>query len=421
MSAAPTAAPVAPRAEPSAAYLMLVLAASLVVQTGASFASQALAPLAPFLQAELGLSRAAFGLLTTAVYLGSLFSLVPAGGLCDRLGARPLFLLGPLVLAAALGAGALGGTYPVLLAALALAGVANGVSLPPTTRAIVDWFPPARRGLPMGIKQTGVALAGTIAALIAPPLALTLGGWRGALATLGLLTAAGGALAWLGYRDPPIPTGRATVQAAAGTRHLLRNRPLVLLCAASFLLAAVQLSFVSFLVLLLRDRLGRAPEDGARLLALAQASGVVGRVVWGGVSDRLFQGHHRRALLCIALVAAGCLVGLSLAEPGTPAGLLALLVALAGASAIGWNGVSMLYVAALAGHQQAARAAGLNLTCCHLGIVLAPPLFGALVDATGSYPLALRLLAGGSLLAAALLAAIRPAATGPASATSERL
>ncbi|HLI29451.1 MAG TPA: MFS transporter [Chloroflexota bacterium] len=408
------------RAAPSGSHLALVLGTSLAVQTGASLASQALAPLAPFLQAELGLSRAAVGLLTAAVYLGSLLSLVPAGGLCDRLGARRLFLLGPLALGAALVGGALGGTYAVLLGALVLAGVANGVALPPTTRAIVDWFPPARRGLPMGIKQTGVALAGTLAALLAPPLALAFGGWRGALAALGLAAATVGGLAWLGYRDPPDLRARRADILPAGLHALLRDRPLMLLCAASFLLAAVQLALVSFLVLFLRDRLGYAAADGARLLALAQASGVVGRVAWGSASDHLFGGDHRRTLLCIAVGSAGCLGGLSLAEPGAPVALLALLVALAGASAIGWNGVSMLYVAALAGHQQAARAAGLNLTCCHLGIVLAPPLVGALLDASGSYALGFRVLAGGSLLAAALLAAIRSA--GPRSAAaSERL
>jgi MFS family permease len=67
-------------------------------------------------------------------------------------------------------------------------------------------------------------------------------------------------------------------------------------------------------------------------------------------------------------------------------------------------------VAELAGREQSASAAGLNLTTSSLGIVFAPPLFGALVDATGSYPLgfgALALLALGSLL---LLLAIRPPA-----------
>lgn len=406
MSAA--ASPAAARTAPSAGYLWLVLVASLLVQTGASFASQSLAPLAPFLQADLGLSRAAFGLLATAIYLGSLFSLVPAGGLCDRLGSRRLFLLGPLALGAALLAGALGGSYALLLGALFVAGVANGVALPPTTRAIVDWFPPARRGLPMGIKQTGVALAGTITALVLPPLALMLGGWRGALAAVSLITACWGFIAWLAYRDPPDEREATAVAASprVGIHALLRNRPLMLMCVACSLLAAVQLSLVNFLVLFLRDSLALAPEDGARLLALAQGSGVVGRVAWGGVSDRAFGGRHRLEMMVIATIAMLCLLGLAFLAPTLPYPLLAVLIMLAGASSIGWNGVSMIYVAALAGRRQAAQAAGLNLTCCHLGIVLAPPLFGALVDATASYTLGFSALAVAAFGAVLLLGAI---------------
>ena len=391
---------------PSERYLWTVVGAGLLVQTGASLGHQALAPLAPFLTSDLGLSRAAFGLLASPVYLGATVANVPAGRFCDRLGVRPLFLLGPAVVGTALVAGAVLGSYAGLLALLLVSGLGNALALPPTTRAIVDWIPARRRALPMSIKQTGVALAGTLTALVVPPLALAYD-WRGALGAVGVATAVAGLVAFLAYRErpaePDVP-GRPI----AGMRHLLANRNLMLVCGATLLLAAVQLSVVSFLVLFLGDRLHYPVEAAASLLALAQLSGVVGRIGWGVVSDRLFAGRRRPALAAIALLAALGMLGLSLADATTPAPLLAGLIVLIGGSAIGWNGVSMTFVAELAGRRQAASAAGLNLTSSGVGILIAPPLFGALVDATGSYALGFQALAAVALGVLLLVQAIRP-------------
>jgi nitrate/nitrite transporter NarK len=258
----------------------------------------------------------------------------------------------------------------------------------------------------MGIKQTGVALAGTVTALVAPPLALAFG-WQGALAAIAVATAGAGLAGFLVYRD------RAAEPSASGGPRprlgaLLANRDLMLLCAATLLLAGVQLSLVNFLVLFLRDALGYSVAAAAPLLALAQLSGVVGRVGWGVVSDRWFGGERRPVIRLIAALAALGALGLSAVDAAVPGLVLAALVVLAGGSAIGWNGVNMTFVAELAGRRQSASAAGLNLTSSGLGILFGPPLFGALVDATGSYPLGFQCLAGAALAALLLVQLIRP-------------
>ena len=211
---------------PPERYLWTVVGAGLLVQTGASLGHQALAPLAPFLTSDLELSRAAFGLLASAIYLGATVANVPAGRLCDRLGVRPLFLVGPAVVGAALVAGAALGTYAGLLALLLVSGLGNALALPPTTRAIVDWVPARRRALPMSIKQTGVALAGTRTALVVPPLSLAYD-WRGALGGVCVATSVAGRIAFLAYRERPAEPDVAG-RPMASMRHLLANRILLL-------------------------------------------------------------------------------------------------------------------------------------------------------------------------------------------------
>ncbi len=112
----------------------------------------------------------------------------------------------------------------------------------------------------------------------------------------------------------------------------------------------------------------------------------------------------------IGALAAASFVVLALTGPETPRGVLLLTLAVAGVSAIGWNGISMTFVAELAGRQLSATAAGLSLTASYLGIMVCPPIFGLLVDLTGAYTTAFAIGALGSLLALGLLSQIRPPA-----------
>jgi ACS family hexuronate transporter-like MFS transporter len=387
-------------------YPWLVLVAATLVQTSASFGNQAISPLAPFLVDALGLTHGQVGLIATLTYLGGCLVLVVAGRVSDRFGVRRLFLLGPLGAGLALAlAGVLPG-YVGLLLGMTLYGVGNGFALPPTTRAIVEWFPTSRRGLPMGIKQVGVALAGLICGLVVPPLAGRFG-WQPALGVLGVAVLVSGLAAWATYRD------RAVAHAGdAATRQGLwavaRERNLLLLGGMTFLFAGVQLSVVGFLVLFLRERVGLGVAEAGGLLALAQGGGVAGRIGWGLVSDHFLGGRRRPVLAVIGVLAAAAALGLAAVGPQTPRLVLVPLLLTFGLSAIGWNGISMTFVAEVVGPQVSATAAGLNLTASYLGIMVCPPLFGLLVDLSGSYALAFAVGAGWSLAALGLLAAVRP-------------
>jgi len=401
------------RSRPSAAaltawtgYPWVVLAASLLVQTTASFGSQAVSPLAPFLVADLGLTRQQIGFIVTASVVGASVVLILAGSLSDRFGVRRLFLFGMTLTGLPLALAAWMPDYGWLLLPMVISGIGNGFALPPTTRAIVEWFPTRRRGLAMGIKQTGVALAGLICGFVVPPLAEPFG-WRGTLLTLGLVAVVSGLIAWLVYRDRPIEPS-AMIAARPGFRGVVRNRSLLLLSTVTFLYAGVQLSLVGFLVLFLTERLRLSVPEAGALLALAQGGGVAGRIGWGLVSDTVFGGRRKVVMAIIGVLAALSSFVLALTGPDTPRAVLLLTLVVAGVSAIGWNGINMTFVAEIAGRQASATAAGLNLTASYLGIMVGPPLFGQIVDATGSYAAAFQ--AGGiaSLLALLLLWRVRP-------------
>jgi len=389
------------------AYPWIVLAASTLVQTAASFGSRGISPLAPFLVDDLGLSRNQIGLLVTATYLGGILVLIVAGSLSDRFGVRTLFLVGLTSAGLTLALASQAPDFVWLLLPMLLFGLGNGFSLPPTTRAIVEWFPNRRRGLAMGIKQTGVALAGVICGFVVPPLGQAFG-WRGAVLALGTATVASGLIAWLVYRERAATSRFAVGDKRPSFGGVVRNRNLLLLSGVSWLYAGVQLSILGFLVLFMRERVGLPVAEAGAMLALAEGGGVVGRIGWGVVSDTLFGGRRKVVMGIIGALAAASSLGLALAGPETPRLALLAILAVAGVSAVGWNGINMTFVAELAGRQSSATAAGLNLTASYLGIMVGPPLFGLLVDATGSYTTAFEAGAIASLLALVLLWQVRP-------------
>jgi sugar phosphate permease len=388
-------------------YPWIVLFASSLVQTVASFGNQMISPLAPFLVQDLHLARKDVGLLVTAAYLGGVLVLVVAGSLSDRFGVRALFLVGMVLAGVPLALGSAVPAYLWLLLPMVLYGVGNGFALPPTTRAIVDWFPTRRRGLAMGVKQTGVALAGMICALIVPTLGQTVG-WRGTILVLGALTVVSGIVSWLLYRDRPEDPGASARAARPGLATVIRNRSLLLLSGVTFLYAGVQLSLAGFMVLFLTEKVGMSITEAGAMLALAQAGGIVGRIGWGIISDVLFGGRRKIVMAIFSVMAAVSSIVLATTGPETPRIVLLVTLAVAGVSAIGWNGINMLFVAEIAGRQASATAAGLNLTCSYLGIMVGPPIFGYLVDLTGSYSTAFEVGAAASLASLLLLAPIKP-------------
>lgn len=112
-----------------------------------SFSALAVAPLTPFLVDALHLTRAQVGLLLPAAYFGGVAMSLPAGWLTDRAGVRAslaagLAVIGLMVALASLADG-LGG----VLGSLVVAGFGFSVLNPATGKAVLDWFPPRRRGV----------------------------------------------------------------------------------------------------------------------------------------------------------------------------------------------------------------------------------------------------------------------------------
>jgi MFS transporter, ACS family, hexuronate transporter len=392
----------------SANYRWVILAVTLLAQIGSGGATQGVQPLAAFYQQDMQLARAQIGFFISAIATGQVLSLMVSGWMADIFGIRRVMLVGLLALGGALAAFSFARTFEEAFLLLVLAGVASGISMPAIPKSILEWFPPRNRGLAMGVQRTGIPLMGVLAAAILPSVSVA-SGWRVSIQLLAGTVALLGVITFAVYREGPIGArvpGRRHDRPASPWR-LLGNRNILLANALPVALVAAQFSLVSYLVLYLMESLGTPVVVAGGALALAQFGGVVGRVAWGVLSDRLFRGSRKAMLLIIGVTSSLLLLGMGFLPPGIPLWTITPLVFLLGLLTLGWHGVYTLLMPELAGRDQAAGAVGLGYTILQVGTFAGAPLFGLIVDLSGDYRWAWRALALAAAVGTALLLPVR--------------
>jgi MFS family permease len=145
----------------------------------------------------------------------------------------------------------------------------------------------------------------------------------------------------------------------------------------------VQMSLTTYLVTYLHDDLAYGLVSAGLLLSVTQMGGIAGRILWGVVADKWL--GAQKALALLAALMASSSLATALLLPILPIWGIWIVLIVFGASAIGWNGVYLSEVARQAPEGKASVATGGTLTFTFLGVVIGPPIFGALSTAFGSY------------------------------------
>ncbi|MCL5026826.1 MAG: MFS transporter [Chloroflexi bacterium] len=281
--------------------------------------------------------------------------------------------------------------WGILVAGVAL-GIVHGPANPAATKAVAQWFPARSRGTAMSIKQAGLPLTGIATAALLPGVAEAIG-WRPSLAATGSLVAAAGIIAYVLYREHPSHSPLAAHGSnlrAVGRQ--LASRNMLALGGMAGMLAGVQQASITYLVLYMKEFQGMPVVQAGLMLSVFYAGGVIGRIGWGMASDRFFGGRRKQAIYVVGGVSLVTMGMLAFADQGLPLVVLAPLTFIIGVTAMGWNGVYFAFIVELAGSTTAATAVGFSMTLQQIGNLAMPPLFGFVVDITGTYRLAWLLL-----------------------------
>ncbi len=341
-----------------------ILGLAVGVQFGVSVVDQGVLTLTGFIKLDLGLSAFAAGLVVASFGVGRIAGAYAAGVAADRLGEQRTLLVGGLATAAIVLVASVM-PLPVFVPLMVLAGAAGASATPAGGRLVLLAFPRNRHGTALGIRQTGIPVGGLVAAATLPWIA-HVASWRWALAAAACVAGVM-ALPLLSLRATPPPPREPGPQ-----QHVGRNRNLLMLTAWGCLVVTGQYALVAFLALDLNEGSGLTLAEASIFVAVANIAGIIGRVLWGLVSDH--HGGSRKAYL-LTINAVG-LIG---------AVLLFVVPRTAPIALIGYQGLWITMIAEVAGPERVGAATGFAITFVASAIALSPPLYGLVADLAGTY------------------------------------
>mmetsp|Transcript_7489 Transcript_7489/g.21172 ORF Transcript_7489/g.21172 Transcript_7489/m.21172 type:complete len:598 (-) Transcript_7489:525-2318(-) len=367
----------------------------------------ALGPVLPVFAKDFGVSAAAIGATVSAFALARLVLNLPSGVVADKIGRRPLLIVGPAITAVGMVGSGLAGTFPELLAWRFLTGMGSAMQMAGSQLYLADVSSTVNRARMLGTNQVagllGVSFGPAVGGLLADSFGL-----RAPFFAVGL--ASGVAAVYSALRLPETHPGILKRQAAklqsktlhdssghqpplepaekrkAGSEK--REEPpgwkLLLICTDFRAIALVNcVLFMTvngtravLMPLMGVESFGFSPSVLGAMFASMAALNVVGVLPAAAAADRFGRKH--------TIVPAGMGLGLSLLMMAGTTGLgqeafwASALVFAAMNSAIGPSPAA--YAADVIPRRTRGLGLGLYRSAGDVGLLLGPPLLGAVAD-----------------------------------------
>ena len=357
---------------------------------------------------DLGFSRADVGLISSGLYTGVIITALLTGWLVDRRGARFVLTVTPVFVVALVLLFSQVRSLPgaVLLAVLMSATYSGMVS--GCVREIMEWVRPGARILARGIQQTSVPISGITVALLLPYLAVAYS-WRVSVIVLAFIIMAVGTVVFALYRENPDSDYKGQGGNPVRSLSLVAgDQDIWLICVYSTTVSALQAVFGGYLILFLRQDLDMSAVVAGGFLAVAQASSIVWRIAWGFGTDSLLRGRRVVALALMGAMSVGSMGLLAWLPSDAPLVVVGLVVALVVGGFSGGPVIFPILLAELAGPGLTGTVIGFGRIVSGVLVISIPPLYGLVVDKTGSYDLGWLMMAGVAGVGTLLLVFLRP-------------
>jgi len=372
--------PTSPQPESRYAWTRLIVALALSTIGGVGMWSVIVA--LPAVQAEFGVARADASLPYTLTMIGFGISGILLGRVSDRLGIMLPSLA--CTLALALGfvvAASASALWQFALVQGLLIGTGSAATFAPLMADTSQWFT-RRRGIAVGIFASGNYLSGTLW----PPILqhfIAEHGWRATYLGVAIFCVASMLpLALMLRRRPPAHAPSAPSAAVQRVHAMplgMSPRALQTLLVIAGVACCVAMSMPQVHIVAYCADLGYGPAVGAQMLSLMLACGIVSRVSFGFISDRI--GGLRTLLLGSSLQGLALLLFLPF-DGLVPLFLISALFGLF------QGGIVPSYAIIVREYFPAAEAGwrvGFVITATLFGMALGGWMSGAIFDLSGSY------------------------------------
>ncbi len=145
--------------------------AGLLAPFFVTFGSGTIAAYIPLYGKGFGITEAQAGFIVTAVYITSTVLRTPAGRLSDKIGRKPVILLGLAISALSVALISQFHSFVSLVVVALFFGIGMGLAIPPSFALVADVASSGMRGLAMGMTssflQAGIAVGATVMGIVA--------------------------------------------------------------------------------------------------------------------------------------------------------------------------------------------------------------------------------------------------------------
>jgi MFS family permease len=250
-----------------------------------------IAPLFPFIAADLGLAEGEIGRL--AGVLGVLWGVfaIFSGRLSDSIGHRKVLIPAILLFSLMSGLSGMVQGLTALIFIRAIMGAMEGTYCPTSFTAVAAASKPARRGFNQGLQQSGFALMGfALGPIIATQLLGIVPSWRWVFWICAIPGFIVGVLLFLTLREPKDTQGGALIgaaQPASGAWTEVLKTHNIVVCMLSLLCAMACVFVLGAMVpVYLINVLSLSPAEMGVVASALGFGGFIGQFGWPGLSDR---------------------------------------------------------------------------------------------------------------------------------------
>ncbi|MEG0259843.1 MAG: MFS transporter [Lysinibacillus sp.] len=373
-------------------YKWFIVLIATLSQTAATFVTYGMGPVATFYQIEWDLTPLQTGFIVSAVNIGPIFSMIIFGYFMDKKGEKQIIGWGSILLGFSALTLVYANNYFVLLLLLVVVGIWYGSAQTGGSTAIVKWFPDKHRGLALGIRQTGIPIGGALASVL-----LTYTFKHLDLSAVhivqGAVAIAGGILFLFAYKEPKESVAATSqfVSFIVKMKSIKNNKELYPIYIVGITMMSLQMIIIAHFMSYLHQEGSYSLTEAGRYLSLVLIGGMIGRVVIAWVSDQFFAQNREKLLFIVMVVTVVLTMILPLVMHAEV--VLYFFCFLLGFVAIGWYSLFIACVTEQSDPHYIGLTVSSALTLNQLFIVIAPTLFGLMVNLLHSYQLSLTIAA----------------------------
>ncbi|MGG0762677.1 MFS transporter [Bacillus paramycoides] len=367
-------------------YKWIMLIFATITQAIATLITYGVGVFALFWKGEYSLTNMQSGLLVSIVNVGPLFCMLFVGRLLDRYNEKLLISISSFLLGGSLLLTNIVNEFTGLLFVLLLVGAFYSVSQPGGSKVIIKWFSKENRGLAMGIRQAGIPIGGMLAGVLIPFLTIKYN-VAYAINIIACICIIGGFLFFIFYKEPYVheKVREECIKLSFGmqVKAVMCKKELYPIYITGICMISLQMVLVGHFIKFLVMEQSITPILAGKVFSIVFFSGMIGRVVLATVSDLFYKGNRSTPLFIVVCTSIGFILMFVISIHTITGGVLYGVSALLGFFSIGWFSLFMVEVAESASEESVGMTVSFALTLNQIAIIVAPVLFGYIVDEKG--------------------------------------